>query len=99
MAHKYFHFRMEETLERQKSIQTRYGIMWSCSILYTECNAFGIVMEAMPDIFEDMAYQCLVIYFGNIILYFRTLKEYVGDWKQVLQQLEEQKFYSKESKC
>ena len=56
-------------------------------------------MEAMLDIFKDVVYQCLVIYINNIVIYFRTYEEHVKELKKVLQWLEEQKFYLKESKC
>ena len=63
-----------------------------------DCNAPGTMMEAILDIFKDVVYQCLVIYIDNIIIYSRTYKELVRDLKKVLQGLEEQKFYLKESK-
>ena len=64
-----------------------------------DSNAPGTMMEAMLDIFKDVVYQCLVIYIDNIIIYSRTYEEHVKDLKKVLQPLEEQKFYLKESKC
>ena len=64
-----------------------------------DCNAPGIMMEAMLDIFKDVVYQCLVIYINNFIIYSWTYEEHVRELKKVLQGLEEQKFYLKESKC
>ena len=55
--------------------------------------------ETMLDIFKHVGYQCLVIYIINIIIYSRTYEEHVRYLKKVLQQLEEQKFCLKESKC
>ena len=57
------------------------------------------MMEAILDIFKDVAYQCLVIYIDNIMIYSRTYDKHVRDLKKVLQRLEEQKFYLKETKC
>ena len=56
-------------------------------------------MEAKLHIFQEVVYQCLVIYIDNIIIYSKTYLEHVRDLRKVLQQLEEQKFYLKESKC
>ena len=53
----------------------------------------------MLGIFKDVVYQCLMIYIDDFIIYYRTYEEHVRDLKQVLQQLEEQKFYLKASKC
>ena len=64
-----------------------------------DCNAPSTMMEAMLDIFNDVVYQCLVIYIDDITIYSRTYKEHVRDLKNILQRLEEQKFYLKESKC
>ena len=62
-------------------------------------NAPGSMREAMLDIFINVVYYYLVIYIDDIIIYSRTYKVHVRDWKKVLQQLEAQKFYLKESKC
>ena len=64
-----------------------------------DCNATGTTMEAMLDIFKDLAYQCLINYINNIIIYSRTYEEHVRHLKKVLQGLEQQKFYLKENKC
>ena len=53
-------------------------------------------MEAMLYIFKDVVYQCLVIYIDDNIMCFRTYEEHIRDLKKV-QQLEEQRFYLKES--
>ena len=63
-----------------------------------DCNVPGTIMEAMLAIFKEVVYQCLVIYIDGIIIYSRTHEEHIRDLKKVLQQLEEQKFYLKESK-
>ena len=64
-----------------------------------DCNAPGAMMEVLLDILKHVVYQQFVIYIDNIIIYFRTYEEHVRDLKKVLQQLEEQKFYLKASKC
>ena len=61
------------------------------------CNVPATIMEAMLDIFKDEIYQDIVIYIDDIIIYSRTHREHVRDLKKVLQRLEEQKFYMKES--
>ena len=63
-----------------------------------DCNASGSMMEAMLDIFKEVVYQCLGIYIDDIFTYSRTHQERVRDLKKILQPLEEQKFYLKESK-
>ena len=68
-------------------------------MLQGDCNTPGIMMEAMLDIFKDVVHQYLVIYIDDITIYFRRHEEHVRDLRKVLQQLEEQKFHLKESKC
>ena len=68
-------------------------------MLQGDYNAPGTVMEAILNIFQDVVYQCLVIYIDDIIIYSRTYEEHVRDSKKLLQRLEKQKFYVKESKC
>ena len=67
-------------------------------MLQRACNALGTIIEAMIDILKDFIYQCLVMYIDDIIIFFRMYKKHIRDWKRALQQLEEQKFYLKESK-
>ena len=57
------------------------------------------MMEAMLDIFKFVLYQCLVIYIDDIIGYSRTHEKHARALKKVLQLLQEQKIYVKESKC
>ena len=51
---------------------TTQGKMRSLVMSQGDCNAPGHMMEAMLDIFKDMAYQCLVIWIDDIIIYSRT---------------------------
>ena len=61
-------------------------------------NAAGLIMDAILDIFKVVVTQCLVIYINAIIINFRTYEERVTDIQEALQQVEEQKYYLKESK-
>ena len=99
LADGYFNIRVEESSEKWNTVLTTRSKMRSRVILQGDCNTPGTMMEAMLDIFKDMAYQCLVIYIDNIIIYSKTYEEHVRDLKKVLQRVEEQKFYLKESKC
>ena len=63
-----------------------------------DCNVAGTMMEAMLDIFKDVIWQCLVIYIDYINICSRTYEEHLRDLRKVIQGLEEQKFYLKESK-
>ena len=72
--------------------------MRSRLVLQGDCNAPGTMMEAMLDICKNMVYQCHVIYIDAIMIYSKIYEENVRDLKKVLQELEEQTFYLKESK-
>jgi hypothetical protein len=99
LADGYFNIRVEEDSEQWNTIQTTRGKKRCRVMLQGDCNAPGTMMEAMLAMFKDMVYQCLVIYIDDIIIYSRTYEEHVRDVKKVLQRLQEQKFYLKESKC
>ena len=95
----YFNIRVEESSEKWKTVLTTHGKIRSRIMSHGDCNSPGTMIEAMFDICKDMVYNCLLIYIDNIIIYWRTYEEHVRDLKKVLQQLKEQKFYLKESKC
>lgn len=59
--------------------------MRSLVIFDVDCNAPETIIEAMLDIFDEMVYQCLIIYIDDIITHARTSEEYVKDLKRVLQ--------------
>ena len=95
----YNNIRVEESLEKWNTVLTTHGKMRSQVMSQGDYNTPGTMMEAMLDIFKDVVYQCLVICIEDIIIYSRTYGEHARDLKTVLQGLEEQKFYFKESKC
>ena len=73
--------------------------MRSQVILQEDCNAPVTIMKAILDISKEVVYQCFVIYINYIIIYFKKYEEHVRHLKQVLQLLEEEKFYLKDSTC
>ena len=98
LADGYFNIRVIESSEKWNTVLTTHGKMRRQVMSQGDCNAPGTVMEAILDIFKDVIYQCYVIYIDDVIIYSETYEEHVRDLKKVLQQLEEQKFYLKESK-
>ena len=66
-------------------------------MLQGDCNAPGTIIQAILDVFENVIYQYLVSYIDNIFSYSTTYQEHARDLKKVLQQLEESKFFFKES--
>ena len=99
MADRYLNIRVEESLEQWNTIQTTRGKMRSCVMLQGDSNAFVTIMNAMVNIIKRVVYQCIMSYIDNIIIDFRLYEEHVRELKKVFQQLEEQKFPFRESKC
>ena len=99
LANGYFNIRVEESSEKWYTVLTTNGKMRKRVTSQADCNAPSTMMEAMLDIVEDVLYQWLVIYIDDIIIYSGRYEEHVRDLKKVLQGLEEQRFYLKDSKC
>ena len=54
---------------------------------------------AINETFRDMIYKDLIIYIDNIIFSSRNYKQHVEALRKVLQRLQDQRFWLKESKC
>ena len=77
----YFNIRVEESSERWNTILTTYSKMRSRVKSQGDYNATGAITEAMLDIFRYVAYQYLVIYIDDIIIYSRTYESHVRNLK------------------
>ena len=99
LADGYFDIRVKQGLEKWNTVLATHGKMRSHVISQGDDYALGTIIEAMLDIFKDVVYLCLVIYINDIIIYYGTYEEHVTDLRKVIQGLEEQNVYLKESNC
>ena len=63
------------------------------------CNAPTTMVRAMNEIFRDMIFKDLIIYIDDITISSANYKEHVEALRRVLQLLQDQQFWLKESKC
>jgi len=71
----------------------------SSIMLKVDRNAPVTMVLAMYEIFKDMVFKDLVIYMNDIIIFSDTYDEHVATLRKVLQQLPDEKFCLKASKC
>ena len=64
-----------------------------------DCNAPATMVRAMNEIFRDLIFKDLIIYIDDIIISSTTYMEHVEALRKVLQRLQDQQFWLKESKC
>ena len=94
----YFNIRVEESFKKWNHVLTICSKMRGHVMSQEDCNALDNMLETKVSIFKNVAYQCIVMYIDEIIIYSETCEEHVRDLKIVLRWLEEQKVYFKESK-
>ena len=64
-----------------------------------DCNAPATIVRAMNGIFRGTIYKDSIIYIDDIIISTRKYKEDVETSRKVLQRLQDEQFWLKESKC
>ena len=64
-----------------------------------DCNAPATMVRAMNEIFPDMICKDLIIYIDDILISSANYKEHVEALPRVLQRLQDQQFWFKQSKC
>ena len=62
-------------------------------------NAPATFQAAMNELFQPFLTKFVLVFFDDILIYSRTWKEHLEHLSQVLTILEENKFYTKRSKC
>jgi len=99
LADGYHNIRIKEDLEQHSTLLTHMGLNRSRIMQQGDRNAPTTMVRAMHEIFKDMVFKDLVIYFDDIIIFSDTYDEHVATLRKVLQRLLDEKFWLKASKC
>jgi len=99
LADGYHNIRIEEDSEQHSTFLTHMEYYRSCIMQQGDRNAPATMVRAMYKIFKDMVFKDLVIYIDDIIIFSDTYDEHVATLRKVLQQLLDEKFWLKASKC
>jgi len=85
LADGYHNIRIEEDSEQHSTFLTHNGYYYSRIMQQGDRNAPATMVQAMYEIFKDMAFKDLVIYIDDIIICSDTYNEYVATLRKVLQ--------------
>ncbi|GBG62923.1 hypothetical protein CBR_g34294 [Chara braunii] len=81
------------------AFQSRFDHYEFTVMPFSLTNAPATFQTAMNDIFRDILEQCVLVYLDDILVYSRTLEEYLRHLRDVLDRLRRHGFYAKLSKC
>jgi len=95
----YHNIRIEEDSEQHSTFLTHMSYYRSRIMQQGDHNAPATMLRAIYEIFKDMVFKDLVIYIDNIIIFSDSYDEHVATLCKVLQQLLDEKFWLKASKC
>lgn len=63
------------------------------------CNVPSTFQAAMNNIFKPLLKKCVIVFFDNILVYSKTIKEHKQYLENVLTILEEHHFFIRAAKC
>ena len=95
----YLNICIDPDLEKHTTFLCRIGHYRSHLMQQGDSNAPATMVRAMNEIFRDMIYKDSIICIHDIIILSRNYKQYVEALRKVLQCLQDQQFWLKESKC
>ena len=95
----YHHIRIDTESKKHTTFLCHMGHYRTCVIQEDDYNVPATMMRAMNEIYRDMIFKDLIIYIDDIIISSTSYKEYVEARRRVLQHLQNQQFWLKESKC
>ncbi|GBG71225.1 hypothetical protein CBR_g8527 [Chara braunii] len=85
--------------QHKNAFQTRYGLYEFVVIPFGLCNAPGTFQHAMNRIFHDYLDKFVIVYLDDILIFSRTVEEYMAHLDKVLSLLHQQKFKINGEKC
>ena len=94
----YHNIRIDPDSEKHTTFLCHMGHYRSRVMQQGDCNAPATMVGVMNEIFRDMIFKDLIIYIDDIIISSATYKEHAEALRRVLQRLQDQQFWLKESK-
>ncbi|CAI7912463.1 unnamed protein product [Closterium sp. NIES-53] len=90
--------KMADNSIHKMAFRTRYG-SYDCLVMpFGPFNALATFQAEMNHILQPLLDECVVVYLGDILVYFKNMKEHVQHLWKVFQILRKNKFYVKLSK-
>ena len=99
LIHGYYMIRIDPGSDNHSTFLRYMGLYRSRVRQQGDCKTLATIVRAMNDIVHDIRFQDLIIYIDAIIISSTTYKEHVEAVQRVLQALQHQQFWLKQSKC
>jgi len=99
LADGYHNSRIEKDLEQHSTSLTHLGYYRTRIIQQGDCYTPATMVQAIYETFKDIVFKDLLSYIDDIIIFLETDDEHVATLQKVIQQLPNEKFWLKASKC
>jgi hypothetical protein len=99
LASGYWQIPMDPDSMDKTTFNSKYGSYRFRVMPFGVCNGPATFQRLMDEVFRDMKFKCVCVYFDDVFIYSKTLAEHLIHLQMVFDRLRKYKLQAKASKC